>query len=58
VNSKVTAQFCAFTSTLSHANLANNYVAGASFLTTIQLNTKALTWGVAEVFGGTASFDV
>ena len=42
VDSEVTAHECAISSTLGHANLTNDYLTGLNFLTTVQLDAKAL----------------
>jgi hypothetical protein len=47
-----------FTGTLAQTNLANDNLAGLNLLATINLNTEALAWAVASIFGGTACFDV
>ena len=47
VDSEVAAELCALTSTLGQTNLANDNVTSTSLLTTVQFNTKSLTWRVA-----------
>lgn len=56
MNSEVAAKLCSFAGTFAESDLANNYLAGFDFFTTIELNAKPLAGAVMDIFGGTASF--
>jgi hypothetical protein len=58
VNREIAAHGRAFAGALCHADLPDDDLANLNFFTTKQLNTKSLTGGIVNIFGGTASFDV
>jgi hypothetical protein len=58
MNSKVTTYLGAFAGAFCQTYLTYDNLSGADFLPCIELNAKALTWAIVNVFGDTASFYV
>jgi hypothetical protein len=58
MNGEVAAKHGAVAGAFGHTDLANDNLTGLNFLTTKQLNSKALAWTIVNVFGCTACFDV
>jgi hypothetical protein len=58
VNGEVAAELGAFTGALGETHLANDNLTSFYNLATKDLNAKALTWTIMNIFGCTAGFDV
>lgn len=57
VDSEITAELCAGTGALGHANLTHNNLSYGDFLATKKLNTKPLAGTIVVIFGRTARFN-
>jgi hypothetical protein len=58
MDGEVAADFGANTAALSHADLADDYLADFNFLATKKFDAEALSRTIVYVFGGTAGFYV